>query len=153
MAIVVNAVNDAPLIVLPSAIIANEDIPLSIAGVQVSDIDASEGSGEVEVTLSVDEGFLTATGIVGVTVVGDGSAQLVGQRYKSSRILPCRADDELHRHPDVEFDDDGRANRVVEAGVGCAGASVSPAFQSAGDFRAFSVLPPRLDGRPQTQEH
>ena len=53
---------------------------------------------------------------------------LVGQRYKCSSRPPHRADDELHRHPDAEFDDDSRADCFIAACVVHADSTVSATF-------------------------
>ncbi|WP_283193223.1 tandem-95 repeat protein [Rhizobium sp. AN80A] len=71
----VTAVNDAPVNTLPASFGTNEDTALSLAGLQVTDVDA--GSGAIRVTLSVNSGTLAATGASGVTVSGSGSGTLV----------------------------------------------------------------------------
>lgn len=71
----VTAVNDAPVNTLPATFGTNEDTALSLAGIQVTDVDA--GTGAITVTLSVNSGTLTAVNGAGVTVSGSGSGTLV----------------------------------------------------------------------------
>ncbi|MCS3455731.1 T1SS-143 domain-containing protein [Aeromonas sp. BIGb0405] len=74
--VVVDAVNDAPINVLPGdPQVAQEDKPFTIQGLQVKDVDA--GSGNIEVRLSVTHGSLTVLNAAGVTVTGDGSGSLL----------------------------------------------------------------------------
>ncbi|MFM5030484.1 retention module-containing protein [Aeromonas rivipollensis] len=72
----VQAVNDAPVNVLPTdPQVAQEDKPFTIQGLQVKDVDA--GSGTMEVRLSVLHGTLVLADGSGVTVTGSGSDTLV----------------------------------------------------------------------------
>ncbi|WP_244463004.1 type I secretion C-terminal target domain-containing protein [Aeromonas popoffii] len=69
-------VNDAPVNVLPAtALVAEEDTPYTINGLQVKDVDA--GSSPIEVRLSVEHGTLNLAAGSGVTVSGNGSGTLV----------------------------------------------------------------------------
>ncbi|MFM5138727.1 retention module-containing protein [Aeromonas rivipollensis] len=72
----VQAVNDAPVNVLPGTPqVAQEDTPFVIKGLQVQDVDA--GSSPMEVRLSVLHGTLVLADGSGVTVTGSGSDTLV----------------------------------------------------------------------------
>jgi VCBS repeat-containing protein len=71
----VTAVNDAPVIIAPEVIQAQEDTPIALTGISFSDIDA--GPGIVTVTLSVPAGVLTAAAAAGVGVGGTGSAVII----------------------------------------------------------------------------
>jgi VCBS repeat-containing protein len=68
----VNAVNDAPEVAVPAAQTVNEDTALNIAGIGVSDTDAGESSGTLQVTLTVTEGTISLI-TTGVTVTGGAS--------------------------------------------------------------------------------
>ena len=72
----ITAVNDAPVITRPAAIIANEDQTFTFNGgntVSISDVDA--GAGSETVSLSVTNGTLTLAGTTGLSfAVGDGTA-------------------------------------------------------------------------------
>ena len=71
----VAAVNDAPVNNLPASFSTNEDTPLTLTGLSVTDADA--GAGNISVTLSVAAGTLAASSGGGVTVSGSGSASIV----------------------------------------------------------------------------
>ena len=72
----VQPVNDAPLNQLPTApLVAQEDQPYTIHGLQVKDVDA--GSSSIEVRLSVAHGTLNLVAGSGVMVTGNGSGMLV----------------------------------------------------------------------------
>ncbi|MGN5288174.1 retention module-containing protein [Aeromonas sp. 11P] len=72
----VSPVNDAPINVLPTTpLVAEEDQPFVIHGLQVKDVDA--GSSPIEVRLSVEHGTLNLVAGSGVTVTGNGSGMLV----------------------------------------------------------------------------
>ncbi|MEV3832753.1 retention module-containing protein [Aeromonas allosaccharophila] len=72
----VSPVNDAPINVLPTTpLVAEEDQPYTIHGLQVKDVDA--GSSPIEVRLSVEHGTLNLVAGSGVTVTGNGSGMLV----------------------------------------------------------------------------
>ncbi|WP_303843358.1 retention module-containing protein [Aeromonas sobria] len=72
----VQPVNDAPVNQLPTApLVAQEDQPYTIHGLQVKDVDA--GSSAIEVRLSVAHGTLNLVAGSGVTVTGNGSGTLV----------------------------------------------------------------------------
>lgn len=72
----VSPVNDAPISVLPTTpLVAEEDQPYTIHGLQVKDVDA--GSSPIEVRLSVEHGTLNLVAGSGVTVTGNGSGMLV----------------------------------------------------------------------------
>ncbi|QWL62712.1 retention module-containing protein [Aeromonas jandaei] len=69
-------VNDAPVNQLPTApLVAEEDVPYRIDGLQVKDVDA--GNSPIEVRLSVGHGTLTLAAGSGVTVTGSGTGSLV----------------------------------------------------------------------------
>lgn len=75
--------NDAPVNSLPGGpLTGDEDTPLAIGGISVSDVDAEldpvVADRAIRVTLSVQQGTLSFTGATtGVTVTGEGTASLV----------------------------------------------------------------------------
>ncbi|PKQ74229.1 type I secretion protein [Aeromonas sobria] len=72
----VQPVNDAPVNqLLTTPLVAQEDQPYTIHGLQVKDVDA--GSSPIEVLLSVAHGTLNLVAGSGVTVTGNGSGMLV----------------------------------------------------------------------------
>ena len=72
VAITVSAVNDAPILTVPSAKTVNEDSLLSITGISVADVDGVAGA--VRVTLSATSGRLTLAQTTGLTFsIGDGA--------------------------------------------------------------------------------
>ncbi|MCQ4052628.1 retention module-containing protein [Aeromonas sp. SG16] len=74
--VTIEAVNDAPENILPTApLVAEEDMPYRIDGLQVKDVDA--GNSPIEVRLSVGHGTLTLAAGSGVTVTGSGTGSLV----------------------------------------------------------------------------
>nr|WP_279474580.1 retention module-containing protein [Aeromonas veronii] len=74
--VTIEAVNDAPINQLPTApLVAEEDMPYRIDGLQVKDVDA--GNSPIEVRLSVGHGTLTLAAGSGVTVTGSGTGSLV----------------------------------------------------------------------------
>ncbi|MBL0567249.1 retention module-containing protein [Aeromonas veronii] len=74
--VTIEAVNDAPENILPTApLVAEEDVPYRIDGLQVKDVDA--GNSPIEVRLSVGHGTLTLAAGSGVTVTGSGTGSLV----------------------------------------------------------------------------
>ncbi|MBB5190871.1 VCBS repeat-containing protein [Silvimonas terrae] len=66
--------NDAPVNHLPSAPAGQEDTPLPITGVSISDVDA--GNGTMSVTLGVAHGTLSMAAVAGVTITGQNSGTL-----------------------------------------------------------------------------
>ncbi|MEE1864922.1 VCBS domain-containing protein [Pseudomonas auratipiscis] len=75
-------VNDAPVNTLPGSQSGNEDAPLAIPGISVSDVDAERNPNvngrAIQVTLTVTHGTLSLTGAAtGVTVSGTGTTALV----------------------------------------------------------------------------
>ena len=73
IAITVAAVNDAPVLTVPSAQTVDEDTLLPITGISVADVDAATGA--VKITMSVASGRLTLAQITGLTfTVGDGTS-------------------------------------------------------------------------------
>ncbi|WP_158569041.1 tandem-95 repeat protein, partial [Chitinophaga silvisoli] len=72
MTIVITAVNDAPVITVPTSIAVTEDVPASLKDISFADVDA--GMGSVTVTFSVPDGYVSAVSGSGVTVSGTGSA-------------------------------------------------------------------------------
>ena len=69
--VVVEPKNDAPVVTVPASVQANEDMPVSLTGVSITDPDA--GLGFVTVTLTVESGALHATTGNGVTITGNGT--------------------------------------------------------------------------------
>jgi Domain of unknown function (DUF4347)/Cadherin-like/RTX calcium-binding nonapeptide repeat (4 copies)/Bacterial cadherin-like domain len=84
--IIVDRDNDAPVNTVPGAQAVDEDQNLIFSGVKaimISDVDAAESTGEVEVTLSVDQGALTLNSTTGLTIpvgtgTGDKTVRMVG---------------------------------------------------------------------------
>ena len=72
MNININAVNDPPVITVPTSLAVTEDIPVSLNGVSIADVDA--GAGNITVTFSVPDGAVNAVSSGGVTVSGTPSA-------------------------------------------------------------------------------
>jgi VCBS repeat-containing protein len=69
--VTVVAVNDGPQVTGPATVTIDEDVPQTIAGLQVSDVDVQDatllvppGSGQLEVTLTVTHGVLSVRGDV-----------------------------------------------------------------------------------------
>jgi VCBS repeat-containing protein len=73
MNIAVEAVNDAPVITAPGKIILFADMFSTIAGISVADVDAIEGTGRVEVTLTVDHGILNLSQTADLTFSSGGN--------------------------------------------------------------------------------
>ncbi|MBD9387908.1 tandem-95 repeat protein [Agrobacterium sp. AGB01] len=73
--ITINAVNDAPVNTLPASYTIPEDTPLGLTDIQISDVDA--GNGTMTVTLGVNSGILTASAAGGVTVSGSGTGTII----------------------------------------------------------------------------
>jgi hypothetical protein len=76
--IAVNPVNDAPVNTVPAAQSINEDTNLIFStargnAISVSDVDVSEGTGKVQVTLQVLNGTLTLAQTTGLTFAGGGT--------------------------------------------------------------------------------
>lgn len=89
--VVVTAVNDAPVNILPNMVIsAGEDQATIINGIQVSDVDAATANGTISVSLEVINGTLALAGLSpNVTVTGDNSGMLtlVGQITDVNALL------------------------------------------------------------------
>jgi gliding motility-associated-like protein len=75
MNININAVNDGPVITVPTSLAITEDVPVSLNDVSLADIDAATGN--VTVTISVPNGTVNAVSSGGVTVSGTGSALIL----------------------------------------------------------------------------
>jgi hypothetical protein len=73
LSIQVRAVNDAPVNAVPPAQTGHEDVWLPLTGLAVADLDVAEGTGVVEVTLSVEHGTLTLGGTGGLTFTAGGN--------------------------------------------------------------------------------
>jgi VCBS repeat-containing protein len=71
----ITAVNDAPVNGLPASFATNEDTPVKLAGLSVSDADA--GAAPINVTLAVGSGTLSASNAGGVSVTGSGTGSIV----------------------------------------------------------------------------
>jgi VCBS repeat-containing protein len=83
--IAIEAVNDPPTVVVPGAQTTPEDVSIVIQGIEVSDIDLAEGTGEMQVTLSVSSGTITVIdNVTGgltadqITANGTGTVILTG---------------------------------------------------------------------------
>ncbi|MCC7372437.1 MAG: hypothetical protein IT306_28750 [Chloroflexi bacterium] len=66
--ITVSAVNDAPVVTAPASANVTEDVPATISGVTVADVDA--GSSPIQMTFSASSGTVSLTNTAGLTVVG-----------------------------------------------------------------------------------
>jgi VCBS repeat-containing protein len=80
--LVVNPINDAPVNSLPVPVTAFEDVPVIISGISVSDVDAAEGDGLLQVTLQVSNGVLTVDdniidGLTATDIQGNQSSTVV----------------------------------------------------------------------------
>ncbi|MCA9168565.1 MAG: hypothetical protein KDB23_12910, partial [Planctomycetales bacterium] len=73
--ITVNAVNDAPVVTVPGAQSAAEQVTLAIGGVSVADVDALSGTITVNVTTSA-AGVVAATAAGGATVTNSGTTSM-----------------------------------------------------------------------------
>ena len=76
-----NAVNDAPTNTVPGAQSTDEDTAMTFSAggatqISVADVDVAETpGGELKVTLSVDHGTLSLSGVAGLSFnAGDGTA-------------------------------------------------------------------------------
>ena len=69
------AVNDAPINTLAASYTTNEDTPIRLSGLSVTDVDAAEGN--ITVTLFVDSGIITTFAAGSVTVTGSGTPSVV----------------------------------------------------------------------------
>ena len=69
--ITVNAVNDAPVNVLPASVTAPPDTDQAIAGLSIADVDV--GAGTLITQLQVGNGILTVAPVGGAGVVGSGT--------------------------------------------------------------------------------
>ena len=72
--ITVDPHNEAPVNTLPGSFAVAEGGQLSLTGLAVSDSDA--GTGVISITLTVDQGSLTAAAATGVTVTGAGTSAI-----------------------------------------------------------------------------
>lgn len=75
----VRPLNDAPVNTVPGEQTGYEDVPLLISGISVFDVDADEGTGKLQVTLSVDHGTLDVDdavpgGLTAGDIGGNGTA-------------------------------------------------------------------------------
>ena len=77
--VVVNAVNDAPILALPGSLSTNEDTPMAIPGVSVSDVDVAEGTDMVQLILWADHGTLNVSAII--APLANVNAALAGLVY------------------------------------------------------------------------
>ena len=94
VAITVSAVNDAPVNTI-NALSTNEDTPVKLSGLSISDVDAAAGA--MTVTLSVATGGLTATSGGGVTVGGTAAAlTLTGTQAALNAYLASAASQPLY---------------------------------------------------------
>ena len=77
--ITVQAVNDPPVLTLPSPqpLTGFEDTDLAVAGISVFDVDAAEGTGQLRLTASVVNGTLAVTGAGSIDIQGNGTASLI----------------------------------------------------------------------------
>src|SRR5262249_32062010 len=77
--ITVNAVNDAPVNTVPGGQTTNEDQNIVFSAgngnqISVADVDVNEGTGILQITLSVSNGTITLNGVTGLSfTTGDGT--------------------------------------------------------------------------------
>jgi VCBS repeat-containing protein len=74
VSVTVTSVNDAPINTLPGGWATDEDVPVALTGLSVTDVDA--GVGAITVTLAVGAGTITATSGDGVTVGNTGTSSI-----------------------------------------------------------------------------
>jgi Ca2+-binding RTX toxin-like protein len=74
--IIVNAVNDAPVISAPASVAAIEDTTTAVTGIAFSDVDAGGAVVVVALSVAAGQGTLLAASGSGVTVSGGGSNSL-----------------------------------------------------------------------------
>ena len=72
--VLIQSVNDAPVLTVPGAQTVTEDIAATISGISVSDTDA--GSGNVQTTVSANNGTLDATAAGSANVSGGNSTAI-----------------------------------------------------------------------------
>ncbi len=82
--ITVDAVNDAPVLTVPGLQTTVEDLGVTVTGIAVTDVDVNEGTGVMQVTLSVGSGKLTVPtnilgGLVAAQVLNNGTGAVVLQ--------------------------------------------------------------------------
>ena len=70
----ITPVNDGPVNSLPAGFSTNQNTPLKLAGLSVTDIDA--GAGSISVALTVATGTLTAANAGGVIISGSGTSSI-----------------------------------------------------------------------------
>ncbi|MDO6543035.1 retention module-containing protein [Photobacterium sanguinicancri] len=78
----VTAENDAPINVVPTGpLSADEDLPLTISNIVITDVDARENNGDIAVALNVNNGLLTLLDTTDIIVTGQGTGalQITGQ--------------------------------------------------------------------------
>ncbi|MDO6498489.1 retention module-containing protein [Photobacterium sanguinicancri] len=78
----VTAENDAPINVVPAGpLSADEDFPLTISNIVITDVDARENNGDITVALNVNNGLLTLLDTTDIIVTGQGTGalQITGQ--------------------------------------------------------------------------
>ncbi|MBL1177965.1 beta strand repeat-containing protein, partial [Pantanalinema sp. GBBB05] len=73
--ITVNAVNDAPLLTVPTSLTVAEDTNLTLSGITITDVDS--GAGTIELTLSATQGIINlATVPPGVAAGNNGTSEV-----------------------------------------------------------------------------
>jgi hypothetical protein len=75
IAITINAVNDGPVVTVPTSRSVQEDTDLVLTGINVTDIDA--GAGAVQLTLSATNGRLNVADASGATITGNNSGEVL----------------------------------------------------------------------------
>lgn len=96
-------VNDAPENTLPAVPTVDEDTPLRVLGVGVSDVDLAEGADTMKVTLRIEHGTLSLGQTTGLTFdVGDGTDDAT-VTFSGSKAAIDAAFAELTYNPTANF--------------------------------------------------
>jgi hypothetical protein len=144
VSITVNAVNDAPVIVLPAGpVLAVQDTDTPIAGISLTDVDA--GGDAVEVTLSVLHGTLTVDtavlgGVGAMQVVGSGTAGVVITASLAQINTTLAATNGLVYHSNAAF----TGADALTVNVSDLGHNGSGGPQTDSDSLAIDVVPPNV---------
>ena len=94
-------VNDAPILTVPGVQSVLEDADLTINGVSIADQDV--GAGDINITMSVADGYFTLNSIVGLSfTVGDGTAD-VAMTFSGTLANVNTALNGLVYHSDDDF--------------------------------------------------
>jgi VCBS repeat-containing protein len=129
-------VNDAPVNTMAASYATNEDTPLSLSGLSVSDVDA--GTGTISVTLTVSGGTLAAANAGSVTVSGSGTNSIVlsGTLADINAYLAAAA-----TQPSFAPDANATVNVTLTMTTDDGGNSGSGGALSDSDIRTISITP------------